>query len=158
MPPHTRMTLQIRPGRASDVAAVSDIVERAYGIYVEEIGGRPAPMDADYSETVRQGTLFVAEDDGIAGLIVLVAEGDHLLVENVAVEPRRQGAGVGRALLAYAEAHARSRGVGELRLFTHVLMERNLRIYDRLGYTEDERRTDNGFERAFLSKRLPPAF
>jgi ribosomal protein S18 acetylase RimI-like enzyme len=151
------VALRIRPGRVADVAAVSDIVERAYGIYVEEVGGRPAPMDADYAETVRRGTLFVAEDDGIAGLIVLVLEGDHLVVENVAVEPRRQAAGVGRALLAFAEAHARDHGVAELRLFTHVLMERNLRIYDRLGYSEDERRIDNGFERVFLSKRLTPA-
>ena len=61
-------------------------------------------MDADYAETVREGTLFVAEDDGgIAGAIVLVPEGDHLEVENVAVEPGRQGGGIGRALLAFAE-------------------------------------------------------
>lgn len=150
------MTARIRRGEPGDVAVVTELVERAYEGYVEEIGVRPAPMDADYSETVREGTLFVAEDDGaIGGAIVLVLEGDHLVVENVAVEPRRQGAGLGRALLAFAEERARELGVSELRLFTHVLMTRNQWIYGLLGYTEDERRADDGFERVFYSKRLP---
>ena len=34
-------------------------------------------------------------------------------------------------------------------------MLRNQRIYTRLGYTEVERRSDNGFERVFYVKRLP---
>ena len=150
--------LRIRPGVEADVVAVAEVVERAYEGYVEEVGGRPAPMDADYSEAARKRTLFVAEDEsGIAGLIVLALEGGHLEIENVAVEPRCQGAGVGRALLAFAEAQARDRGVEELRLFTHVVMVRNQRIYIRLGYVEIERRSDNGFERVFYAKRLPPA-
>jgi ribosomal protein S18 acetylase RimI-like enzyme len=150
------MTLRIRPGEDADVAAVAELVERAYEGYVDEIGVRPAPMDADYAATVRAGKLFVAEDDdAVVGAIVLVLEGEHLEVENVAVAPSRQGAGVGRALLAFAEEHARERGVGELRLFTHVLMTRNQRIYGLLGYAEIERRSENGFERVFYSKRLP---
>src|SRR5262245_10777089 len=146
----------IRPGEREDVAAVAELVERAYEGYVEEIGVAPAPMDADYSETVRAGTLFVADDgERVIGAIVLVPEGDHLTVDNVAVEPARQGAGIGRALLAFAERRAREVGVGELRLFTHVLMTRNQRIYGLLGYAEEERRAENGFERVFYSKRLP---
>jgi len=150
------MNLRIRPGETADVAVVADLVERAYEGYVEEIGVRPAPMDADYARAVSECTLFVAEDGGaVAGAIVLVDEGDHLEIENVAVAPSRQGAGVGRALLAFAEDHARERGLGEIRLFTHVLMTRNQRIYGLLGYSEVERRTDNGFERVFYSKSLP---
>ena len=49
-------------------------------------------------------TLFVAEDGSeIAGRSCSSLDGGHLEVENVAVDPRRQGAGVGRALLAFAE-------------------------------------------------------
>jgi ribosomal protein S18 acetylase RimI-like enzyme len=150
------MSLRIRPGELADVDFVAELVERAYEGYVEEIGGRPAPMDADYAAAVRDGTLFVAEDGGeVAGAIVLVDEGEHLEIENVAVAPSRQGGGIGRALLAFAEEQARERGVAELRLFTHVVMTRNQRIYGLLGYTEIERRTDHGFERVFYSKRLP---
>ena len=150
--------LRIRPGEQADVAVVAEIVERAYEGYVEEVGGRPAPMDADHSEAVRAGTLFVAEDgSGIAGVIVLVRGGGHLEIENVAVDPRRQGSGVGRALLGFAETEARAGGIDELRLYTHVVMLRNQRIYTRLGYAEVERRSENGFERVFYSKRLPRA-
>ncbi len=150
------MSVRIRPAVEGDVEAVAAIVERAYEGYVEEIGGRPAPMDADYGETVRERSLFVAEAGGaIAGAIVLVPEGEHLEVDNVAVDPGRQGGGIGRALLAFAEERARALGLAELRLFTHVLMARNQRIYELLGYVEDGRRTDNGFERVFYSKRLP---
>ena len=104
--------MRIRPGEEPDVATAAEIVERAYEVYVEGVGGRPAPMDADYSEAVRAGTLFVAEDGaGIAGLIVLASTA-AISRSNVAVDPRRQGEGVGRALLAFAEEEARSRGVG----------------------------------------------
>jgi ribosomal protein S18 acetylase RimI-like enzyme len=150
------MSMRIRPGVRDDIEVVGGIVERAYEGYVAEIGGRPAPMDADYAETVRDGTLFVAEELGtVVGAIVLVPAGGHLSVDNVAVDPGRQGAGIGRALLDFAERRARELGLAELRLFTHVLMTRNQRIYGLLGYSEDERRTDNGFERVFYSKRLP---
>lgn len=148
------LSVQIRPGRPKDVASVRDIVERAYGIYVEQIGGRPAPMDADYEEVVRRGHLFVAEDEGVVGLIVLVLEPDHVLIENVAVDPGRQSVGVGRLLLAHAEAYARTHSIPTLRLYTNAAMTRNLALYARLGYSEDHRRTDGGFERVFLSKRL----
>jgi ribosomal protein S18 acetylase RimI-like enzyme len=112
-------------------------------------------MDADYEAIVRAGSAWVAGiDDTIAGVVVLVVCDDHLLIENVAVEPSLQGRGVGRALLAFAEAHARELGVGELRLYTHVKMTENQAIYARLGYGELERRAEKGFARVFMSKRV----
>ena len=146
--------MQIRPARAADVPVLEDIVARAYGGYVEMIGGRPAPMDDDYEDRVREGQVFVADEGGVSGLIVLVQHPDHVLVENVAVDPRRQGVGVGRLLLDYAETYARKCRASILRLYTNAAMTENLAIYAHLGYSEDERRTDNGFERVFLSKQL----
>jgi ribosomal protein S18 acetylase RimI-like enzyme len=113
-------------------------------------------MDADYDAAVGEGRTWVADVDGeIAGLLVLCAESDHLLIENVAVEPARQGAGIGRALLAFAEQQAVARGLPELRLYTHVRMTENRALYARLGYREVERRSENGFERVFMSKPAP---
>jgi len=146
--------MRIRRASAADVPVIEDIVDRAYGGYVERIGGRPLPMDDDYNEKVREGNVFVADEDGVCGLIVLVQHPDHVLVENVAVDPRRQGAGVGRLLLDYAETYAREHQASILRLYTNAAMTENLAIYAHLGYSEDERRTDNGFERVFLSKRI----
>ena len=112
-------------------------------------------MDHDYGEKVAKGYAFVAEEAGsVVGLVVLVPASDHLLVENVAVDPSRQGEGIGRALLAFAEAAARDAGVSTLQLYTNAAMTENLAFYPRLGYEEVGRRTDAGFERVFFSKRL----
>jgi GNAT superfamily N-acetyltransferase len=112
-------------------------------------------MDADYDARVRDGRVFVADLDGeIAGILVLVPEADHLLVENVAVEPARQGQGIGRALMAHAEQRAAELRLGELRLYTHVKMTENRALYARLGYREDEERVEDGLPRVFMSKRV----
>jgi ribosomal protein S18 acetylase RimI-like enzyme len=147
--------VQIRPAGSADVAAIDRLVERAYAHYVDRIGRRPGPMDEDYGEKVAQGHVSVAvEEDQIVGLIVLAEEPDHLLVENVAVEPERQSQGIGRALLAFAEDVAAAADLTTLRLYTHAAMTENRAFYPRLGYVEVDRRTDNGFERVFFSKRL----
>jgi ribosomal protein S18 acetylase RimI-like enzyme len=149
--------MQIRAALPSDAAHVAAIVERAYSGYVERIGMRPGPMEDDYEEKVRGGTVFVAEEGGaVVGLIVLASHSDHLLVENVAVDPERQGQGTGRELLAHAEDVAQANGLDTLRLYTHALMTENQALYASLGYREDERRREHGFERVFLSKRLDP--
>lgn len=144
----------LRRARADDVPAMHDIVERAYGGYVERIGRRPAPMDDDYDERIRTARVLVADDDGVVGLIVLVGTPDHVLIENVAVHPDRQRAGIGRALLSLAEDYAGELGLDRLRLYTNVVMVENIRLYARLGHEEDGRHITNSFERVYMSKRL----
>ncbi len=150
--------MDIRPARFADAALLRELVERAYGGYVAAIGRRPAPMDEDYAAAIARATVLVAIEAGaIAGVIVLSEQGDHLLIENVAVEPVHQHAGIGRALLNRAEAIARERGLAELRLYTNEAMERNLRLYPRLGYRETGRRPGAGFRRVYFAKRVGPA-
>jgi GNAT superfamily N-acetyltransferase len=147
----------IRPAEPADLPAIERIVHDAYEPYVERIGRRPAPMDDDYADKVRGGSTFVAESGGgVVGLVVLVAHPDHLLVENVAVDPRHHGHGVGRALLDFAEAHARALGLAELRLYTNAAMTANLSMYPHVGYVETGRRRERGFERVYFRKRLEP--
>jgi N-acetylglutamate synthase-like GNAT family acetyltransferase len=102
-------------------------------------------MDDDYTEKVREHCVFVVGRGGVAGLIVLITAADHLLIENLAVGPDRQGTGIGRALMAYAESYAHQHGLRELRLYTNVAMLENLTLYSHLGYTEIARRTEAGF-------------
>jgi ribosomal protein S18 acetylase RimI-like enzyme len=144
----------IRRAAAADVADIAALVQRAYGDYVESLGVRPAPLDDDYSARVTEGQTWLAEDEGVAGVIVLVVKSDHLLVDNVAVAPERQGAGVGRELLAHAEAFAESHGLAEVRLYTNAGMRRNIDLYRYLGFEEIDRRKAGHFYRVFFSKRL----
>ncbi|HET6521025.1 MAG TPA: GNAT family N-acetyltransferase, partial [Geminicoccaceae bacterium] len=92
----------------------------------------------------------------VVGLIVLVDGADHLHVENVAVAPEAQGRGLGRALMAFAEAEARRRGHGEIRLYTHQRMVETPPFYAALGYAETGRGVQDGYERIFFRKRLTP--
>ena len=130
-------------------------MQRAYGGYIERLGVRPAPLDDDYAEKVRDGLATVAEVEAeVVGAIVLVAEEDHVLVENVAVAPDYQQRGIGGALLRGAESFARAVGTPELRLYTNAGMTENIALYKRLGYREIDRRSSGPFRRVFFSKRL----
>jgi ribosomal protein S18 acetylase RimI-like enzyme len=150
--------VEIRPARPDEAVALRALVERAYGLYVNRIGRRPAPMDDDYAAKVDDRQLDVITEDGeLVGLIVLIACDDHLLVENVAVDPRHQGRGAGRALMAHADRTAADLGLTEIRLYTHEAMTENLVLYPHLGYREIERRSEHGFKRVFFSKPVPPA-
>ena len=150
------MTAEIlRAAAPGDREAVQRLVEAAYGGYVERIGRRPAPMDADYASLIAAGQVTVAEREGeVAGVLVLVPMEDHLLVENVAVDLEAQRGGLGRRLMAHAEDEARALGLAELRLYTNERMVENVAWYPRLGYRETERRDESGFARVFFAKRL----
>jgi GNAT superfamily N-acetyltransferase len=122
---------------------------------VERIGREPAPMTADYPALIAAGEVWVIRaDDGIAGVLVMRTQGSGLLVENVAVAPGRQGQGLGRALMAFAEEHARTEGLGEVLLYTNERMTENLRFYPALGYTESGRGMQDGFARVFYRKAI----
>jgi ribosomal protein S18 acetylase RimI-like enzyme len=145
----------IRPARPQDVAAIARIVEDAYSRYIARMGKRPGPMDDDYPARVAGHDVWVLEHDGaIAGILVLLEEPDHLLLDNVAVAPGHTGQGFGRRLVAFAEAEARHRGYPEIRLYTHVTMTENIALYARLGFEETHRAEQAGFQRVFMRKRL----
>ena len=131
------------------------MVERAYEPYIERIGRRPAPLDSDPEQLIRTEEVFVLTDHAeVVGLIVLRSARDHLLVENVAVDPELQHHGHGRTLLEFAEEHGRELGFGELRLYTNVAMTENIALYPRLGWREYDRRVEDGFSRVYFRKRV----
>ncbi|MGH3272810.1 MAG: GNAT family N-acetyltransferase, partial [Streptosporangiaceae bacterium] len=109
-----------------------------------------------YDAAVRDGQAWIAEDgDGAAvGLLILIPQPDHLLLENIAVLPAAQGRGIGGRLLGLAEQHARSLGRSEIRLYTNEAMTENLAYYPRRGYTETHRAEQDGFRRVFFRKPL----
>ena len=146
----------IRPATAEDRTAVEAIVETAYSVYLERIDKPPGPMLDDYGLLIADGAVSVvdAPDGAIAALIVLLPQPDHLLLDNIAVRPDRQGSGIGRRLIAFAEGEARRLGYAELRLYTHVTMTENIALYTRLGFIETGRSHQAGYDRVFMRKPL----
>lgn len=145
----------IRLARPEEAPLLRALAERAYAPWVPVVGRRPMPMDGDYGARVAAGEAWVLEEAGaLHGLAVLVEHADHLLLDNVAVEPARRGKGDGRALLDFAEAEAERRGLPEIRLYTNEKMERNIALYAARGYAETERRREKEFSRVFMAKRV----
>lgn len=147
--------LNLRLAEAADLRELRDIATAAYAIYIPRIGRPPAPMTADYADAIGRGEVWVAaDDDEIVGLLVLVPEPDHLLLENIAVRPQAQGGGIGARLLALAEGEAVRLGFTEIRLYTNAAMTENQAYYPRHGYVQTHRAEQHGFERVFFSKQL----
>ena len=145
----------IREAVPKDAQAVERIVAAAYAPLAGRMDKPPAPMLDDYGARISEGAVDVWDDAGnVLGIIILVDQGDALMLENVAVAPEAQGRGIGRALITHAEAQARERGHARIRLYTHVTMTANQAMYARLGYVETTRGEDEGYHRVQFEKRL----
>ena len=146
---------RIRPATAADVPTIAGIVDQAYRHYIARIGKPPGPMLDDYAARVSEGAVWVLEQGAvIAAIIVLLPAPNYLLLDNIAVSPTRQGLGLGRRLLAFAEEEALRRGYREIRLYTHETMVENQRLYASIGYEETGRGSEAGYDRVFKRKQL----
>jgi GNAT superfamily N-acetyltransferase len=88
------------------------------------------------------------------GVVVVIRRGHGILLDNVAGDPGYQGKGYGRRLIEWAEAEARRQGFAHLDLYTHECMTENIAMYKQLGYAETERRSERGYQRVYMRKRL----
>ena len=109
----------------------------------------------DYDDVVRRHRVCVLEDGGaIVAASVLIIEPERALLDNVAVLPKCQGRGLGRQLIAHAEAEAKRLGYKAIELYSHELMHENIALYTRLGYREFARKTEKGYNRVYMRKPL----
>lgn len=145
----------IRAACAGDASAVSAVVHAAYSHYVSRIGKPPGPMLDDYARRIAARQTWVLEDAGrIVGIVVLEEAASGFLLDNIAVLPGCQGQGYGRHLIEFAEAEARRRGFGDIHLYTHALMTENVALYQRIGFVETRRVSEQGYDRVYMTKRL----
>jgi len=88
----------------------------------------------------------------IVGAVRGRAEGDACYVGRLAVAPDLQGNGIGTALLRAIEE--RFPGVPRFELFTGGRSADNIRLYQRHGYVERDRRLGDHPELIYLEKRV----
>ncbi len=146
--------MTIREATAAEAPAVAALVDRAYARWVPVIGRKPLPMLDDYDARIAARQVFVLADREIAGILVIEDHPDHLYLDNIAVDPSRQGQGIGRLLLDFVDARARALGHRLLKLHTNVLMLSNQALYARHGWVETHRGTEQGINRVYMEKRL----
>jgi GNAT superfamily N-acetyltransferase len=148
-------TTRIRGAGAEDVARIRAIARACYAKYVPRIGHEPAPMAADYAaEVAAQRTVVIEVAGKVEGYMVAWPEVDAYFIDNIGVDPSRQGAGLGRRLLEYAVAEAARLTLPALRLYTNVAMVENLSMYAHLGFIETHRVSEKGFHRVYLRRSL----
>ena len=127
---------RIRPAAPADAPALTACIAAAYAPHMARIPDLP-PVTAGIAEDIATQTVLVAERSGrVVGGVVLVAQEDALLIANLAVDPEAAGQGLGRALMATAEAECRRHGLPELHLTTHAAMTDTIAFYTRLGWVE----------------------
>lgn len=147
--------MNIQVAKSSHKRAISECVDAAYGMYIERMGKKPAPMVTDYTEPILKGLVHVDVDrEKLKGLIVLIPKTNYLLIENVAVHPSYQGQGIGRELIEFGIESARKSNLKEVCLYTNELMTENLKYYPKFGFIEVDRRIEDGFNRVYMSKHL----
>ncbi len=119
--------------------AIYDLMSRAFMAYVQKID--PAATSGPYpwlADAIADGDVYVALDgDAVAGMITTKRTGaGELMIDQVGVDPERQGQGVGSWLLEQLEQAARDEGVTTLVLQTAQIMDHLLRLYTRHGFVE----------------------
>jgi len=143
--------------RPDDLQALGALTEAAFAPWVPIVGRRPAPMDTDLRPRIEAGEVRVLRDGQVpvAALVARRAQ-DRLEIDSIAVSPGAQGRGIATRLLAEMESEANGAGLGRIALYTNAAMERNVALWRGLGFSEMDRRREDGFERVFFELRLDP--
>ena len=145
----------LRRADADDAASVAACAVEAFRHYIPRLGLTPIPMTKDYGAAIANAQVWVATQQGetVAALVLDVTE-EGFLIDVIAVRPRHQGTGVGRALLELAEREALRQGHDSIYLFTNEKMTENRTLYERIGYVEYKRLALAERTRIFLRKPL----
>ena len=125
-----------------ETTSVFDVVTHARSIELVE-RRLEAPLVKRYSIAevfagwARWDTAWVADDGGVRGFAAVEYEPWHarLILWFLYIAPEWRRRGVGRALLAQVEAHARSVGASHVWLETSNVNVPGVLAYERLGYS-----------------------
>ena len=121
----------IRPAVLGDLDALVELEARCF------ITDRISRRSFRHLLTRGHARILVAEaDGGLAGYVgVLFSRGTSMArIYSLAVAPRRRGRGLGRALVAAAEAAAREHNCGEVRLEVRADNAGAIGLYESAGY------------------------
>ena len=152
----------IRQALESDCTAIAACAKAAYDMYIDRIGKPPAPMVADFASQILENKVQVLERrQQLIGYVVSfpvtpisVTDTSIYFIENIAVHPTHQGAGLGKLLINQVIVSARQCNCNTIELYTNELMVENIVWYNRLGFREFDRRQEDGFSRVYLRLKL----
>jgi ribosomal protein S18 acetylase RimI-like enzyme len=128
----------LRRATIGDLAAVTALQQAAYAKNRALLGVEPLPLIADYRDVFSKYEVWLAESDGgLDGVLILEPRPADMLIWSVATAPAAQGRGAGNRMLAFAETHARAKGLACMRLYTGEPLTGNIAWYLRCGYVHE---------------------
>lgn len=124
----------LRRAASGDYVRVVAIQRAAYALNRKLLGVEPLPLLVDYDQIFRDYEVWVTAEGPIESALILEPRADDLLIWSIATDPKRQQAGLGRAMLAAAEVRARELGLHTMRLYTGAILRHLIDWYTRHGY------------------------
>ena len=130
------MSHEITLATAEDVPAVTALINRAYEVEsFFKVG--PRTDEVEIARLLREHRFLVARDAaGLAGCVLVELRAGDGYFGMLSVAPDRQKSGVGRALIAAAEAFCAERARTTMTLIVVNLRLELPPLYRRLGYRE----------------------
>jgi len=137
------MVLTFRTATLAESEEAGRVIRAAFTPYTRALGrelpaegsARFAEVQARFAAELERGDVYVALDgERIVGAVRTKPQDKGLYIDQIAVDPTRQGTGVGSWLLHRIDEVARARGLGGLSLMTAEMAEANIRLYQRHGF------------------------
>lgn len=148
--PQRARNVQVVRCNGGAAAVVHELTQAAFSGY----GTLDPPSGAcrETVESVRRdleagGGAVAFLDTAAVGCLRFEGAATDFHVRRVAVKPELQGTGIGRALMAWAEAEAASSGFGHVTVGVRLSLPANLGFYGRLGYEVVAEHSHPGYAR-----------
>lgn len=140
--------------------AIDRLLRDTFTPYVTKLGRGPIAGPFPWLEAaIDRGDIYVGLDETeIIGVVATSRRGDKLVIDQLGVDPQRQGAGIGSWLLEQIEQAARNDQVEAISLQTAEMMSGLLHLYRRHGFLETRRALPahggDDYLRVHMTKRL----
>ncbi|WP_428683585.1 GNAT family N-acetyltransferase [Reyranella sp.] len=130
------MSFIFRTAQLAECADADRVLRAAFAPYLAKLGRK---ISADYYKwlpaSIERGDVFVAEQGGqIVGVAATERREAELFLDRLAVDPSKQGTGLGRWVLQRLDEVARSRGDRTVSLVTAEMMDHLIRLYGSHGF------------------------
>jgi ribosomal protein S18 acetylase RimI-like enzyme len=145
-------SLTVRPATVADIPRLNQLVNAAFSIETFLEGTRTD--EEGLATMMREGVLLAAEDaqGRVVGCVYTEVRGERGYMGMLAVDPARQGKGLGTKIMDGAEEHLRSHGCKAVDILVLNLRTELPPIYRRHGYIE------TGTQNHGLHRTLKPGY
>ena len=129
-------SVRIRLAVQQDMPAIIELVNAAF--LVEDFLEGPRTDEQRMEPMMKKGEFLVAKDESgrLVAAVYTECSGEHAYLGMLAVDPSRQGTGLGKTMVEAAEEYCRDRGCRHIRITVLSLRSELLPFYRKLAYAE----------------------